>query len=76
MTPHACRVTVRFHEIFRFLKNIRKFFGSRETKFRDDSRKVARFRMIFVFSRKFKNAFSFQPNSWEVGTVQLLKSSC
>jgi hypothetical protein len=45
----------KLYEIFKKTKIFR------ETKFREISRKSAHFRMIFAFSRKRKNAFSFQP---------------
>jgi hypothetical protein len=50
---------VKFREIFRF----REIRGICETKFREIeiSRTLVHFRMIFAFSRKFKNKFSFQP---------------
>jgi hypothetical protein len=49
---HACRITVKFNGFFVFAK-------LNFAKFRDNSSHI---RMIFAFSRKFKNAFSFQPH--------------
>jgi hypothetical protein len=80
---HACGITVKFLEIFRFRYNFSEVFGFREnfrdifvrfsrkfsqqtkifreTIFREISRKLTHLRLIFAFSRKLKNAFSFQP---------------
>jgi hypothetical protein len=48
-----------------------KYF--RETKFREISRKSAHFRITFAFSRKLKNAFSFQP--WFYGNILQIKGT-
>jgi hypothetical protein len=57
----------KLYEIFATIFAKTKYFC--ETKFREISRKSAHFRMIFAFSRKLKNAFSFQPYSY--GTKEI-----
>jgi hypothetical protein len=47
----------------------------RETKFREISRKLAHFRMIFAFSRKLKNEFSPHRQTTMAGTLENIKSN-
>jgi hypothetical protein len=64
-------LTWYFHENFaktkfktKFSWDFRENENFRETKFPEFSRKSSHFCMIFAFSLKLKNAFSFQPYLW------------
>jgi hypothetical protein len=53
---YACRITVKFQEIFVFAKTFATFFV-----FREIFTKISPFLRDFRISRRLKNAFSFQP---------------
>jgi hypothetical protein len=72
ITPHVSlsilmNFSWNFRKIFvKFSQNFCEIFAKfsqnfRETKFREILWKSSHFSMIFAFSRKLKNAFSFQP---------------